>query len=419
MHIDSVKYLRTFEVNHMNQLTKFCYRIYQKLLYVAQFFLPINEPDIISGNTALNDLVLRIKNDHFSRVLIVSQIPIIDLEDVVNFIGLLKAELITVTLFKDTTSNPTILQIETAKALYLDNQCQAIIAIGGGSAIDLAKGVGALIARPNKSLQQMKGILKVGKKIPMLYAVPTTSGTGSEATLACVVTDSLTKEKYAINDPVLIPKVAVLDSRLTIGLPSHLTSTTGMDALTHAIEAYIGQSNTKKTKRFALEAIELIFGNLLKAYQNPTNLEYRNAMQLAAYKAGVAFTKAYVGNVHAIAHTLGGMYHVPHGLANAVILPYILTFYGSKIDKKLAKLAKLTHISNPDLSIHDNALAFIDEIKTMNKLMGIPSNFDGIIQNDDLDIMVKRALREANPLYPVPVIMDEKAFKRIYSLIQD
>lgn len=403
----------------MNKLTRLSYRIYQKILYVAQAFLPINEPEIISGEKALNDFVLRIKKDHYQRILIVSQIPIIDLEDVVNFIGRLKAELIQVTVFKDTTSNPTILQIETVKDLYLSNQCQAIIAIGGGSAIDLAKGVGARIARPDKSLQQMKGILKVGKKIPMLYAVPTTSGTGSEATLACVVTDSLTKEKYAINDPVLIPKVAVLDPRLTIGLPGQLTSTTGMDALTHAIEAYIGHSNTKKTKQFAIEAIELIFDNLVKTYQNPTNLTYRNHMQLAAYKAGVAFTKAYVGNVHAIAHTLGGMYHVPHGLANAVILPHVLEFYGSKIDKKLAHLAKLTHIANPDLPVHDNALAFIEAIKNMNQTMGIPSSFDGIIKDEDIDTLVYRAMKEANPLYPVPIIMDEKAFKRIYALIQD
>lgn len=403
----------------MNKLTKLSYRLYQKVLYIAQAFLLINEPEMISGHTALVYLVSRIKKDQFKRVLIVSQMPIVDLKEVVNFIGLLKAELIDVTLFKDTTSNPTILQIETVKELYLTNHCQAIIAIGGGSAIDLAKGVGARIARPSKTLQQMKGILKVGKKIPMLYAVPTTSGTGSEATLACVVTDSFTKEKYAINDPVLIPKVAVLDPRLTIGLPSSLTSTTGMDALTHAIEAYIGQSNTKKTKQFAIEATVLIFNNLLKAYQDPTNLEYRKNMQIAAYKAGVAFTKAYVGNVHAIAHTLGGMYHVPHGLANAVILPHILEFYGTKIDKKLAILAQLTAVSKPGLSDHDNAVAFIETIKAMNKAMDIPSSFVGIIQDQDIDTLVNRAMSEANPLYPVPVIMDDKAFKRIYSLIQD
>ncbi len=403
----------------MNKLTKLGYRIYQKILYVAQAFLPINEPEIISGNTALNQLVKRIHQDQFHHVLIVSQAPLLALPDVVNFIGLLKAEMIGVTIFGDTTSNPTILQIETVKDLYLQNQCDAIIAIGGGSAIDLAKGVGARLARPNKTLQQMKGILKVGKKIPMLYAVPTTSGTGSEATLACVVTDSLTHEKYAINDPVLIPKIAILDPRLTLGLPIDLTATTGMDALTHAVEAYLGQSNTKKTKQFAIEAIQLIFQYLVKVYQEPTNLDYRNHMQLAAYKAGVAFTKAYVGNVHAIAHTLGGMYHVPHGLANAVILPHVLEFYNHAIDSKLAALADLTTISKPDQSKHEKALAFIETIKTMNRQMNIPTSFDGIVKDEDIEIMIKRAMAEANPLYPVPVIMDKKAFKRIYSLIQD
>lgn len=403
----------------MNKLTKIGCRIYQKALFVAQIFLPIKEPKVISGDSALNELAEEIQKNSHERVLIITQMPLLAIDEVQNFIRILSEKSIQYEIFKDTLSNPTIEQIETVKDLYLSFQAQALIALGGGSAIDLAKGVGARIARPDKSITQMKGILKVGKKIPTLYAIPTTSGTGSEATLACVVTDSSTSEKYAINDPVLIPKYAVLDPRLLIGLPKDLTATTGMDALTHAIEAFIGKSNTKKTKANAVDAIHLIFDNLLLSYTEPSNLVYRSNMQLAAYKAGLAFTKAYVGNVHAIAHTLGGMYHIPHGLANAVILPHVLEFYNHKINSSLVKLAKITNIGSNQMTNHDRSQLFIEKIKSMNQVMSIPQSFDEIIKEKDLDLLISRAMKEANPLYPVPVIMDKKAFLRIYTLIQD
>ena len=403
----------------MNKLTKIGYRIYQNIMFIAQAFLPINEPILISGDSALKELVMEILKNQHASVLIVTQAPLMAIDAVCQFVERLRDNHVQVEIYQDTLSNPTITQIELVKDLYLKVNAQALIALGGGSAIDLAKGVGARIARPDKTIQQMKGILKVGKKIPLLYAIPTTSGTGSEATLACVVTDSSTLEKYAINDPVLIPKYAILDPRLTLGLPKDLTATTGMDALTHAIEAFIGRSNTKKTKQYAIEAIKLIFDNLLLAYAEPNNLTYRNNMQIAAYKAGVAFTKAYVGNVHAVAHTLGGMYHIPHGLANAVILPHVLEYYNHKINRPLVILAQTMTIGTNEMSSHERAQLLIEKIKSMNQVMSIPQSFEGIIKEQDIDLMINRAMKEANPLYPVPVIMDEKAFRRIYTLIQD
>lgn len=403
----------------MNILTKIGYRIYQKVLFVAQIFLPIKEPKLISGDSALSELALEIQKNKHQKVLIITQTPLLEITEVQNFINSLNEKSIQYEIFKETLSNPTIAQIESVKDLYINFHAQALIALGGGSAIDLAKGVGAKIARPDKTIQEMKGILKVGKKIPPLYAIPTTSGTGSEATLACVVTDSSTQEKYAINDPVLIPKYAILDPRLLIGLPKDLTATTGMDALTHAVEAYIGRSNTKKTRKNAVEAIHLIFDNLLLSYAEPSNIVYRSNMQVAAYKAGLAFTKAYVGNVHAIAHTLGGMYHIPHGLANAVILPHVLEYYNHKINRSLYKLAKITNIGTNQMTNHERAQLFIEKIKSMNQVMSIPQGFDGIIKDQDIDLLISRAMKEANPLYPVPVIMDNKAFLRIYSLLQD
>lgn len=179
---------------------------------------------------------------------------------------LLKSE-ISCTIYKDTVANPTSANIEEAKDLYLAHGCQALLAFGGGSSMDCAKAVGARLARPNKPLAKMEGILKIWHKLPLLIAVPTTAGTGSETTLAAVITDADTHHKYAINDFNLIPDYAVLEPSVTYGLPPQLTATTGMDALTHAIEAYIGRSTTKQTRAASIEAIQLIFDNLQTAYK--------------------------------------------------------------------------------------------------------------------------------------------------------
>lgn len=303
--------------------------------------------------------------------------------------------------------------MEEAVKVYVENGCEAIIGFGGGTAIDCAKGVGARIARPKKSLNKMKGVLKVGRKIPLLIAVPTTAGTGSEGTLAAVITDSKTHDKYAINDVNLIPHVAVHDPLLTLGLPPQLTATTGMDALTHAVEAYIGKSNTKETRKYAQEAVRIIFSSLEKAYQDGNNLEARLNMLKASYYAGLAFTRAYVGNVHAIAHTFGGFYNIPHGLANAVILPYVLRYYGKTVYKKLGELADLVGITQESDSDERKALLFIEAIENMNARMQIPKKIN-VPDLDYLDFMIERAYHEANPLYPVPKIFTKEDFRKLY-----
>jgi alcohol dehydrogenase class IV len=382
-------------------------------------FLPIKEPIVIRSNQPMDQLATLIKQDNRQKIMIITQSILVEQGLLNTLIYALHQHQIEYVIYQDALPNPTISLIENARVIYLENRCDGLIALGGGSAIDLAKGVAARIARPNRSIQKMKGILKVGKKIPPLYAIPTTSGTGSEATLACVVMNATTKDKFSINDPVLIPKVAVLDPTLTFSLLKDMTSTSGMDALTHAIEAYLGRSNTRRTKQYAITAIKTIFENILIAYQEPNNLAARKQMQIAAYQAGVAFTRAYVGNVHAVAHTLSAFYHVPHGLANAVILPHVLEYYGKRIDKKLAFLADQCHLTLPSYPNRQKAQAFIEAIYEMNRLMNIPTSFDQLIKNEDIPHMIKRAKAEANPLYPVPVIMDDKAFRRIYSLLQD
>ena len=260
----------------------------------------------------------------------------------------------------------------------------------------------------------MKGLLKVGRKLPPFYAVPTTAGTGSECTVAAVITDEKTHFKYPVNDFNLIPHYAVLDPKLTESLPPFLTATTGMDALTHAVEAYIGKGNTRKTKRQAEQAVKLIFGNLREATLNGHNLTARANMQQAAYLAGLAFTRAYVGYVHALAHALGGKYGLAHGYANAVLLPRVLDAYGKSASKPLAKLARIAGIAEKADRNDVAARKFIDAIDGLNNSLSIPATFEGKIKEEDFDELARRADKEANPLYPVPKLMNAKELKQIY-----
>ena len=319
----------------------------------------------------------------------------------------LKKENVEYVVYDGVQPNPTIPSIEECKQIYIDNKCEGIIAFGGGSPMDCAKAAAARVVKPKKSVRKMRGYLKVNKKLPPFFAVPTTAGTGSETTLAAVVTDPTTHEKNAICDPCLRPKYAVLDPALTTGLPPHITSTTGMDALTHAVESYIGKSNVKSTIKYAEDAVKLIHVYLEKAYNNGKDIEARENMLKASFYAGQAFTRAFVGYVHAIAHNLGGMYNTPHGLANAVILPYVLEWYGKSVYKPLAKLADLIGLSEENMTNEEKAKAYIAEIRRMNQAMNIPEKFD-FIKEEDIPTLVKRALKEGNPGYPVPKIMTKK-----------
>ena len=379
-------------------------RCYQRVMYIAEFMLPWRVPEQISGEGSLKKLAAFAKSKGFKSGLLVTDSVLFGLGMAQPIIDGFKAEGLKLIVFDKVVPNPTIQNIEEGLQLYKDNDCDVIIALGGGSPMDCAKGIGARVARPKKSIPQMKGVLKVMKKLPPLVAIPTTSGTGSEATLAAVISNPEKKEKYPINDPVLIPHYAVMDPSLTVGLPKHITSTTGMDALTHAVEAYIGSENTRNTKKYAIEATQLIFKYLKRAYDKGDDIEARNNMQRASLLAGMAFTRAYVGYVHAIAHSLGGFYGVPHGLANAVILPHVIEAYGEKAHKKLARLAEAVGITGNSDS--EKATAFIAAIREMNEYMAIPTKIEGkwTIKEEDVPIMIEHALAEANPLYPVPVI---------------
>lgn len=326
---------------------------------------------------------------------------------------LLAASGIACAVYDKTVANPTSDNVEAARELYIEQGCKALIGFGGGSSIDCCKAVGARIAKPKQSLAKMGGILKIRKKLPLLIAIPTTAGTGSETTLAAVITDSETRHKYPINDFPLIPRYAVLDPEVTRSLPKHITSTTGMDALTHAVEAYIGRSTTPGTRKDATKAVQLIFKNIFTVYADGNNLRARRNMLYASYLAGSAFTKSYVGYVHGVAHSLGGKYNIPHGLANAVILPYVLEAYGKTAYKKLHELANVIGISDESEDDQTGAEKFIEAVKDMRHRLDIPKTLKGI-QEEDIPELAKYADRESNPLYPVPKLMNAKELEQFY-----
>ena len=389
-------------------------RIFQKFMYVGLAVMKWREPERIMGAGCLKDVAEKLQGLGLKRPLIVTD----EYLDSIKIYAPLTEEMdklgIPYSIYGKAVPNPTVHNIADAYKIFVDDGCDCLIAVGGGSSMDCAKGVGAQAANPKRTLAQMKGLLKVGKDIPTLFAVPTTAGTGSEVTVTAVITNPENRDKYLMNDLHLIPHYAVLDPTLTYKLPKHITSTTGLDTLTHAVEAYIGSANTKRTKENAIEAVKLVFENLYAAYEDGFNEDARQNMQIASYRAGLAFTRAYVGTVHALAHAIGGFYGVPHGLANSILLPVVLRAYGKSAHKKLAELADLVGIKGA--TIAEKANAFIDAIEELNRKMEIPTKIEGkwAIKEEDLPALAKHAYNETNPLYPVPKIFSEKELIAIY-----
>ena len=398
---------------YMNLIQHICCRAYQGVFRAALPFLPYREPEILHRCEELPDTL---KQHKIKKILIVTDPGIVACGLMTKITSVLAKEKIFYSVYDQTSANPTVRNVEEALALYQKEHCKALLAIGGGSAMDCAKALGARIACPKKTLGQLKGTLHVLHRIPLLIAIPTTAGTGSENTLAAVITDSEKKHKYVLNDFVLIPRYAILDAELTYSLPPHLTATTGMDALTHAVEAYIGRSTTKETREKALLAVKTIYQNIETAYHDGHNHAARDQMLNAAYLAGFAFSRSYVGYVHAVAHSLGGQYNIPHGLANAVLLPEVLESYGSCIHKKLHILGCAAGVCTEQDSIKAGAGKFIASIRTLNKNMGIPDFLSGI-QESDIETMSVHAAKEANPLYPVPKLMTRRELETFYRLM--
>lgn len=368
-------------------------------------FIPIPQPTLLVGPGSSGRLGQAIAGFGHSKILIVT-------DSIISKLGLLKpltdalsAGGANFVVFDEITPDAPIPLIEKGIEFYKEHECDAIVAFGGGSSMDASKAIAVAVSNP-KPLRQLAGYLKGLRSPVKIYAVPTTAGTGSEVTVAAVISDPESHKKLVIVDPRMVPKMAALDPLLMTGLPPHITAATGIDALTHAIEAYVGRWSTGYSDGMALTAVGLIFENLRVAYSDGKNLAAREKMSLASTYAGFAFTRANVGYVHAIAHQFGGMYHTPHGLANAIMLPYVLKYSLPAITERLATLALRAKVGNEDESSDVLAQKFLDAVDQLNKDLGIPTYLEAL-QEADIPELAKAACWEAHTGYPVPRYMSQ------------
>ena len=391
-------------------------RTFQSVLKIGNYSMGYRMPKYLEGPGKIKELGAFLQEKGINDVLVVTGAGMVRRGQVQPMLDGFEQCGIRYTLQTYTNTDPTTDDVEAGYKAYKEHGCKSIVALGGGSRIDCAKGIAAKAVHPRKKVAQLQGLLKVHWPIPPFIAIPTTAGAGSETTVAAVITDSATHRKAAINDPFLIPKYAVLDPELTVGLPPYTTATTGMDALAHAVEAYTNKTyNTKLENDLAKEAVKLIHDNILTAFADGSNLEARQNMQRGAFYAGRAFTRGCVGYVHAVGHTLGGLYGVAHGLAMAVLLPHVMREFGASAHKRLAELADACGITGANEA--EKANAFIRWIEETNAKMGLPDKFD-VIKEEDIDQMITWAKKEANPLYPVPVVWARKDFRRLIESIR-
>ncbi|MCE2660988.1 MAG: iron-containing alcohol dehydrogenase [Rubrivivax sp.] len=375
-------------------------------------FLPIPQPTLMVGPGSSGRLGQAIAGFGHRKILIVT-------DAIISKLGLLKDMTDALTaggaqfvVFDEITPDAPIPLIERGIAFYREHDCDAIVAFGGGSSMDASKVIAVAIANPHKPLRSLAGYFKGFNNPVKIYAVPTTAGTGSEVTVAAVISDPEKRAKMVVVDTRIVPKMAALDPNLMTGLPPAITAATGIDALTHAVESYVGNWTTPYSDGMALSAVGLIFENLPKAYHHGKDLVAREKMALASTYAGLAFTRANVGYVHAIAHQFGGRYHTPHGLANAIMLPHVLAFSMSAITGRLAQLALRAKVADESDDDDTAAQKFLDAVIAMNDALGIPRHL-AALKEADIPLLAKAACLEAETGYPVPRYMSRSECEAI------
>ena len=369
-------------------------------------FIPIPQPTLLVGPGSSARLGQAVAGFGHRKILIVTDSIISKLGLLKDLTDALNAGGAQFVVFDEITPDAPIPLIQKGIDFFHEHDCDAIVAFGGGSSMDASKAIAVAVSNP-KPLNQLAGYLK-GLRAPVkIYAVPTTAGTGSEVTVAAVISDPVTHKKLVIVDPRMVPKMAALDPTLMTGLPPHIAAATGIDALTHAIEAFVGNWTTSYSDGMALSAVSLIFENLRTAYTDGQNLAAREKMSLASTYAGFAFTRANVGYVHAIAHQFGGLYHTPHGLANAIMLPYVLKYSHPAIVDRLALLAVAAKVGTENEDTDTLAQKFLDAVDQLNRDLGIPTTL-AALREADIPKLAVAACHEAHTGYPVPRYMSQK-----------
>lgn len=389
------------------------YKGLAKALKVAAAVVPMPKPTLFSGADSSLEMCSAISQLGVKKLLIVTDEILVSIGLLDKIKSKLESEGVQYVIYDGILPDPTYDQVEKGLEILKDNECEAILAVGGGSPIDASKAIAAR-ATNNKSIQKMAGLFKVFKAPMPFFAIPTTAGTGSEVTIVSVVSDPVTHQKTPIIDPKLVPMMAALDGNLMLGLPAAVTAATGMDALTHAIESYISTNATPETEAYSTAATKLIMENLETAVKDGKNFEARQNMAMGSYYAGLAFTKAGVGYVHAIAHNFGAKYATPHGLANSIVLPHVLDYSKDQIIDRLAELAKVSGLKKGKESNEQLANKFITRIRTMMREFEIPDQLEALKQ-EDIPTIAAMALEEAHQNYPVPKYMDQKTCEAIIS----
>ncbi|MCX2980445.1 iron-containing alcohol dehydrogenase [Halieaceae bacterium IMCC14734] len=360
---------------------------------------PQPKPAMFVGPDSSLQLCGTIAHFGVKKILLVTDRPIIELGLHVAAVAKLNSLGVEVCIYDEVKPDPTVSVIEAGIKCLKENQCDAVLAFGGGSSMDSAKVI-AMAAGNNLTVPECMGFGKAKLPTLPLFAIPTTAGTGSEATMAAIVSDDETHAKNAVADFKLVPSAAALDPSLMLGLPPHITAATGMDALTHAVESYTGVWSTPETDHYCLAATKLIFENIETAYSDGQNIAAREAMALASYYAGLAFTQAMVGYVHAISHQLGAHYGIAHGVGNAMALPPVMEMLKGAATTELAELAVHVGLGNGDEAPEQLADRFIGRIWELNDKLGIPRQTE-LIQDKDIPVIVAAAMKEGNG-YPVP-----------------
>ncbi len=378
---------------------------------VVTGLLPIPQPMLLVGPGASRRLGETLCGFGHRKILIVTDGIVAKLKLTKALTDALTAGGAKFAIFDAVTPDAPLAVIEQGIAFFTKHNCDAVVAFGGGSPMDAAKTIALAVAN-KKHPRKLVGYFK-GMRAPVpIYAVPTTAGTGSEVTVAAVVSDPDTNRKLVIADTRLVPTIAALDPVLMTGLPRPVTAATGMDALTHAVEAFVGRWANAHTDRMALAAVGMIYANLRTVYRNGNDLAAREQMSLAATFAGLAFTRANVGYVHAIAHQLGGLYHTPHGLANAIMLPHVLAFESPAITKRLALLAVRAGVGKARERPAVLAKKFLASVEALNRDLGIPAQLDAL-REEDIPALAKAACWEADTNYPVPRYMSPQTCEGI------
>ncbi|MFK8050360.1 MAG: iron-containing alcohol dehydrogenase [Halioglobus sp.] len=390
---------------------------YKEFFYKARLSLmgkmitkPQPKPLLYLGADSNKQLCKTISQFGVKNILIVTDKPLVELGVVASTLDALSEYGVQTQVYDGVLPDPTRKVVNEGIAMLRANSCDSVLAFGGGSSIDAAKVI-ALAGANNYEAKDCEGVGKA--KLPALpfFAIPTTAGTGSEATFIAVISDDETHQKGAVIDPSIIPKAAALDPIIMQGLPPHITAATGMDALTHAIESYIGIWETDETNYYGLASSKLVFDNLAKACSNGEDLAAREAMALASFYGGMAITNALVGYVHAISHNLGARYSIPHGLGNAMVLPHVLEKLKAVSAKKMAEIAVNAQLGEKGES--DSALAqkLIDKVWALNAEIGIPKTTD-VIKEEDIESLVDAALKEGST-YPTPRFFEREECREI------